>query len=230
MKSRKRAYIDDCIKPAHWNLLLGEVPLYRLCGPLSNVCGTIVVLVESKTMTDNDDPAPPRAHRSSNGLGKGTLGEGVTEPSGQRAVRWALRSGAHVGPTDPAVPNAKRRGELRRRRSLVALSALVIGLLSITLALLYRASQRVGMPNPKSNDLPAIEGTRADIDVSAANGVIDETLTRAAPTAPVEPGSELGDDAPAYGQTSTDSAPAGSAAPMLKGPAPALDIIRTPAF
>ena len=75
MKSRKRAYIDDCIKPAHWNLLLGEVPLYRLCGPLSNVCGTIVVLVESKTMTDNDDPAPsaPTAHPTVSA--KSTLGE-----------------------------------------------------------------------------------------------------------------------------------------------------------
>ena len=41
------------------------------------------------------------------------------------------------------MPSAKRRGALRHQRSLVGLTAVVMGLLSITLALLYRASQQV---------------------------------------------------------------------------------------
>jgi hypothetical protein len=175
------------------------------------------------TMTDNDDPAPPRDPPPSDGPGKEEVrreNERATENRFIRSIKSG-GTGVHVAPTDPEVPSAKRRGAIRRQRSLVGLSAVIMGLLSITLVLLYRASVRVGA----REDDAAARGphdTRSDIAPSA-DVLHENPSTGRAP--PGEKG-ELGDDAPA----SIDNAPAGSASSFPKGPAPALDIIRTPAF
>jgi hypothetical protein len=184
-------------------------------------------------MTDNDDPAPPGDPPSFNGLGKNAPREGAPLPSDRRAIRWArrARSSAYFAPTDPEVPNAKRRGALRRQRSLVGLTAVVIGLLSITLALLYRASMSVGARDADDSGKPVIEGSRADTAVSPTDTVHGSTLTGLSPLPSVHSIGELGDEAPAEDSTSNHSAPAGSASTTeQKGPPPALDIIRTPAF
>src|SRR5688500_13812250 len=104
-----------------------------------------MTLVESTAMTDNDDPAPPRGGSSSAG-GKDDPGEaGARQGKNDTIDRARIRgTSARIAPTDPEVPSAKRRGALRHQRSLVGLTAVVMGLLSITLALLYRASQQVG--------------------------------------------------------------------------------------
>ena len=180
------------------------------------------------TMTDNDDPAAARA-RSSAGLSTEARREGIH--SGEdRATRWTRDShaAAEVGPTDPEVPSAKRRGVLRRQRSLVGLTAIIVGLLSTTLALLYRASQRVGV-DENGNDM-RWAGDNADAAAASAGAVHDGTPGRRSPPAPVGSGSELDDDTPAEDSVSTDSAPAGSTARPPKRPSRAHDIIRTPAF
>src|SRR5688500_12627648 len=120
------------------NPCFNDVPLYRLWGPLSNLCATVTTLVESTAMTDNDDPHPPRDHLPSpdeTGLRPGSEDAHGGARTSDTSVRMA--------PTDPEVPSAKRRGAIRHQRSLVGLTAVVMGLLSITLALLYRASQQV---------------------------------------------------------------------------------------
>ena len=100
-------------------------------------------------MTDNDDPDPPRRIPSSPTRDQDVHSQEVhyKEASAQgarvaRATRADLAAN-QVAPTDPEVPAAKKRGVRRRRRSLVGLAALVVGLLSITVSLLYRAGRRV---------------------------------------------------------------------------------------
>jgi hypothetical protein len=182
------------------------------------------------TMTDNDDPAPPRDPPSSDGPNKDEPRKGATRPGEHRLIRWARGSGtaAHVAPTDPEVPRAKRRGAIRRRRSLVGLTAVVMGLLSITLALLYRASQRVGVGDRSGYGVPWPEGNSAPPSVKPADVIDEGTFTRLVTPPPA--GSELGDDVPAADQSSTDSAPGEKAFPPAKGPPPSPGIIRTPAF
>lgn len=156
------------------------------------------------TMTDNDDPPSRRA-------------------------RAAVRSLGKVAPTEPEVPRAKRRGELRRKRSAVGLYVVVTGLLSITLALLYRAGQ-LGVHEQDDKGATLVDGTRADTVVSPLDVVHESTLTRLGPPPAVQSGSNVGDDVSTDDQASTDSAPAESASPHPPGPPPAIDIIRTPAF
>ena len=183
-------------------------------------------------MTDNDDPAPPRHPPTSDGSDKDEPRKGATRPGEHWLIRWARSggTGAHVAPTDPEVPRAKRRGAIRRRRSLVGLTAVVMGLLSITLALLYRASQRVGGGDRSGYGMPWPEGNSAPPSVKPADVIHEGTFTRQVSPPPVQSGSELGDDAPGADQSSTDSAPAESAFPPAKGPPPSPGIIRTPAF
>ncbi|HMJ57177.1 MAG TPA: hypothetical protein VK540_34140 [Polyangiaceae bacterium] len=182
-------------------------------------------------MTDNDDPSPPRHAPSSNGLGSDGSREGAAQRSRHGLIRWAQGSGTgpQVAPTDPEVPSAKRRGAVRRQRSLVGLTALVLGLLSITLAGLYRASQRVGAGDPNGSGMTSVRGTRSDT-LFPPDAIPQSTRTGLAPAPGVRAGNELSDDAPADEQASTDSAPGSSASPQPKGPPPAIDIIRTPAF
>ena len=180
------------------------------------------------TMTDNDDPLPLRDPPPSDGLGDEGSREKAARSRENRAIRWARSggTGVHVAPTDPEVPSAKRRGAIRRQRSLVGLSAVVMGLLSITLMLLYRASMRVGVRDSES-DLPSLQDHDFDNAAAPHDAVNEGTLGRGAPPAPMRTGDELeNDDAPA----SNDNAPAGSASSLPRGQPPALDIIRTPAF
>jgi hypothetical protein len=175
------------------------------------------------TMTDNDDPAPPRNIPPAEGLGTDAH-DAVTEAL-ERALR-RRRSGAIGGygaQTDPEVPNAKRRRELRRRRSLAFLTVVVMSLLSTTLVLLYRASLRVGT-REDDEILPFLDDT--GVAVSPVDAVREGTSTRPAAPFPALSGADIGDDAP----TSIDNVPAGSASSLPKGPPPAIDIIRAPAF
>jgi len=173
-------------------------------------------------MTDNDDPAPPRDPPSSDVLGAEESRREGTRTDERRDIRAPRNNepSGHGIPTDPEVPSAKRRGVLRRQRSLWALSAVIVGLLSITLAVLYRASQRVGLPE-EDQGIPSLRGN-TDV-VSAPDALREGTLTRLATPAP---GTELGDDAPAP----SHNVPAGSASSLPKAPTPATSIIRTPAF
>jgi hypothetical protein len=168
------------------------------------------------TMTDNDDPSPTRHAPSSNGLGSDGSREGAAQRSRHGLIRWAQGSGTgpQVAPTDPEVPSAKRRGAVRRQRSLAGL---------------YRASQRVGAGDPNGSGMTSVRGTRSDT-LSPPDAIPQSTRTGLAPAPGVRAGNELSDDAPADEQASTDSAPGSSASPQPKGPPPAIDIIRTPAF
>jgi hypothetical protein len=175
------------------------------------------------TMTDNDDPAPPRAPPSSDALGTEESRREGARTDERRDIRAPRNSepGDHGIATDPEVPSAKRRGVLRRQRSLLGLSAVIVGLLSITLAVLYRASQRVGVPE-EDEGIPLLRGN-TDV-VSPPDAVREGTLTRVA--TPERAGTELGDDAP----VPSHNGPAGSASSLPKSPTPATSIIRTPAF
>jgi hypothetical protein len=172
------------------------------------------------TMTDNDDPAPPRDPPSSDILGAAESRREGAQTDERRDVR-APRNREPGIPTDPEVPSAKRRGVLRRQRSVLGLSAVIVGLLSITLAVLYRASQRVGLPE-EDEGIPSLRGN-TDV-VSPPDAVREGTLTQVA--TPERGGTELGDDAPAP----SHNRPAGSASSLPKAPRPATSIIRTPAF
>jgi hypothetical protein len=164
------------------------------------------------TMTDNDDPAPPRDPPSSDILGAAESRREGAQTDERRDVR-APRNREPGIPTDPEVPSAKRRGVLRRQRSVLGLSAVIVGLLSITLAVLYRASQRVGLPE-EDEGIPSLRGNTDVVSPSPPDAVREGTLT------------ELGDDAPAP----SHNRPAGSASSLPKAPRPATSIIRTPAF
>ncbi|HMI87456.1 MAG TPA: hypothetical protein VK550_25385 [Polyangiaceae bacterium] len=168
-------------------------------------------------MTDNDDPAPPREPPSSDDDGEEDSRH-AKRAREHRKFQWTKGDGtaAHIAPTDPEVPSAKRRGAMRRHRSLVGLSAVIIALLSITLMLLYRASLRVGV---RESARPAIDDGRSLVN-APRDVVYESTLTRLAPPPPTE----LGDDA------TSDNAPAGSASALPKGPAPATSIIRALPF
>ena len=177
-------------------------------------------------MTDNDDPAPPRGDPFS----AGSKDEPGTRPGRRDAAgRARITSGsARFAPTDPEVPSAKRRGALRHQRSLVGLTAVVMGLLSITLALLYRASQQVRARDETTVDAPPSQGTRSAGVPSSIEPVHKSTLTPPSSPSAAQSGSEHRDET-AIDDNSNDSAPAESGTPS-KSPPPALDIIRTPAF
>lgn len=172
-------------------------------------------------MTDNDDPDPPRKPTALDGPAKRPSGRPAgADDARTNHSRQGGAIGAHVAPTDPEVPSAKRRGALRRQRSLVGLSAVIMSLLSITLVLLYRASLRVGTRD-NEDGLPLIDDGPA---ASPVDVIHEGTFIRLAPS-PTQSEAEIGDDAPA----SNDNVPASSASSFPKPP-PALDIIRTPAF
>jgi hypothetical protein len=139
-----------------------------------------------------------------------------------------------VSPTDPAVPTAKRRGALQRQRSLVGLTILVVGLLSITVSLLYRASVRVGIPRSRFEGAPNPSAmTPNDALVPLGETSPASTMTGLRPPAPMPYRSKpVDEDESAHDddRASVDSAAASSAGAQPKGPPRAVDIIRTPAF
>ena len=163
-------------------------------------------------MTDNGDPASPRDVASSSDLDK--------EKS---------RKATHVAPTDPEVPSAKRRGALRRHRSLVGLAVVVVGLLSITFSLLYRTSQRVGAPNESGGGRSFTGGIRESSVSAPRDPAAKSTLTGLRQPSPLPPRSEVDDEASTVDGASSAGA-ARSSAPPVKTPRPAIDIIRTPPF
>jgi hypothetical protein len=178
------------------------------------------------TMTDSDEPAPPRSPLSTNRLGKEEPRGPATAAGDGPTIRRPTAPIAHIAPTDPEVPSAKRRGVLRRQRSLVGLAAVIMGLFSMTLVLLYRASLRVGA-RATEDGLPRVDDHRprhpaSFADVNRSDAIVQQ-LT--APNA-MRPSADRGDDAADMNENS----PAGSASSLPKGPPPALDIIRTPAF
>jgi hypothetical protein len=179
------------------------------------------------TMTDSGDPPSPRGPTSLDGSGKDELHRETARTGEGRGIRAPRGTalGAHFAPTDPEVPSAKRRGALRRQRSLFGLTAVIIGLLSITLALLYRASQRVGV-REDSEGVPSLHKSRTNIVRSPRDAVDEGTFPGAAPPFTLQSGAERGDHAPA----TRDNTPAGSASSFPKGRPPAIDIIRTPTF
>jgi hypothetical protein len=176
-------------------------------------------------MTDNDDPAPSRG-AASHASGKDESAEAGAERDKENAgrVRIDLVS-VRIAPTDPEVPSAKRRGALRHQRSLVGLTAVVMGLLSITLALLYRASQQVRTRDATTGAQPRVDDQRDQAVSPHRHG----DPSRATSSPPPSPGVGSGYQAPTD-DTSSDSAPAGTGSSPSKGRPPALDIIRTPAF
>jgi hypothetical protein len=187
-----------------------------------------MTLVESTAMTDNDDPAPPRGDPSSV-VGKDELGRSGARGRNDAIDRGRIReASARVAPTDPEVPSAKRRWALRDQRSLVGLTAVVMGLLSITLALLYRASQQVRTRDGTTGEAPRAGDTRSEGAASSIEHVHGSArIPQSSPSSAKSDG-ELADEPSNDG--SNDNAPAASGTPPPKTPPPALDIIRTPAF
>jgi hypothetical protein len=187
-------------------------------------------------MTDNDDPVSPRRIFSSLTRDEREDQSETKLPPRAHVVRPTRpRSGSsQVAPTDPEVPTAKRRGALRRRRSLVGLTALVVGLLSITVSLLYRASLRVGSPRMQSEGAP-YRSTNPPTDALVPPRATSSasTMTGLRAPAPMPYRGELDEDdesARDDDRPSVDSAASPSAESQPKGPPPAMDIIRTPAF
>lgn len=177
-------------------------------------------------MTDNDDSLPPR-DRPASSSGDGHERPDEARPHGVRAIGSAVPTkGAHAAPTDPEVPSAKRRGALRQQRSLIGVAVVVVGLLSITLSLLYRAGRSVGTSENVGSPT-AIDGPKAGDDVVPSPGGSTERAPRVEPAA--IPVSHPLPDLPDH--SADDRVPATSAvAPPSKNPPPAGDIIRTPAF
>ena len=183
-------------------------------------------------MTDSDDRPPHDDSPSSGELPKDEDREQDQRSPGQRGVVGLARiaeTRRHGGPTDPEVPSAKRRGALRRQRSLVGLTAVIVGLLAITLGLLYRASVKVGEQSDSNDETLRADEARAGMASPPRAEVNEGSKTGLTPP----PGRSvvLGADAPVVDRASTDSAAApASASPHPKASPPALDIIRTPAF
>jgi hypothetical protein len=186
-------------------------------------------------MTDNDDPDPPRRIFSSPTRDQDVHYEEASVPAAYvaRATRAGLAAN-HFAPTDPEVPSAKKRGVRRRRRSLVGLAALVVGLLSITVSLLYRAGRRVsalraGGDAPHASILP-----RTDAIIFPQGNAPASIATGFRPPASTPYRNELDDDGHVdgrdEGRPTVGSTTAASAASQPKGPPHAIDIIRTPAF
>jgi hypothetical protein len=171
-------------------------------------------------MTDNDDSAPSRDRPSRSGNDVEERHDDARSEGVRAVITVSGGKIAQAAPTDPEVPSAKRRGALRQKRFLVGLAAIVLGLLSITFAVLYRAGQRVGIPN-RSGPPTA----------SAANALADDVpprldATDAAPrTSPPSTPSQL--DLPPH---STDEASSARTSPGVHSPAAASGIIRTPSF
>jgi hypothetical protein len=168
------------------------------------------------TMTDNDDPVPPRERPPSDGLGREDARAGAGSSRENRSVSGVLSNGAgvHVAPTDPEVPSAKRRGAVRRHRSLVGLTAVVVVLVSITLMLLYRASLRVGTHGGE-NQSPAIDGHRSTATAPTSDVVHEGASTHVPPPPPLN---------------TRGNATRGSSSPLPKAAPSATGIIRTPTF
>jgi hypothetical protein len=175
-------------------------------------------------MTDNDDSAGPRDRPSRSGTFDHERLEDVRARGARAADPIFSAKGAQAAPTDPEVPSAKRRGALRQRRSLIGLVAVVVGLLSITLALLYRASRTVGSSDASARRFES--ASRPDDDASAADGTGENAVPAshlAIPSArplPDLPDHSMDARAPAVDST----------APASKNPPHAIDIIRKPSF
>ena len=145
------------------------------------------------------------------------------------ATRPSLTSN-QVAPTDPEVPSAKRRGAWRRQRSLLGVTALMCGLLSITVFLLYRASRHVGSSRAVGSPLSGAPST-TDALVHPLEMAPASTMTGLRPPAPMPYRGDLDDESARDDDgSSIDSAAASSNGPQPKAPPPAVDIIRTPAF
>jgi hypothetical protein len=177
-------------------------------------------------MTDNDDPAAPhRAPSFARGTDEPAEAGGRSSKEGERARVDGART--RIAPTDPEVPSAKRRGAIRHQRSLVGLTAVVMGLLSITLALLYRASRKVGSRDDEIGAVPRVLHPRRETTAFSRDHVDGNAGDPSSSPLPARSG---GLHEPHSDDSSNDSAPAGSASAAPKTQPPALDIIRRPPF
>lgn len=173
-------------------------------------------------MTDNDDRAPPRRPSSVRNAGVDS-----NEPPPQGAARAPRRNvdSSHVAPTDPEVPTAKRRGALRRQRSFIGLTAVVVSLLSIAVSLLYRASRQVGSVGSGVDTSQTSSAPRPDVFPPPTV----ESSERTDPAQPLRKNGTESEDV-LEERSSNDNSEAGGGATEPKAPPRARDIIRTPAF
>jgi hypothetical protein len=174
-------------------------------------------------MTDNDDSAPSRDRPSRSGSAAEERHGDVRADDVRAVISISSEKGAQAAPTDPEVPSAKRRGALRQKRVLAGLAAVVVGLLSITLAVLYRAGQRVGIPDRA--DPAASSRIIVPHESAPARPQLDTTepTTRANP--PSMPSRRLDDTSP-FG----DGAAPVRSSPFPISPPAASGIIRAPSF
>jgi len=174
---------------------MGSRRLYRLWSRLSTPYGRFTRLGTTTTMTDARD-------WKSNG---GTPG---------RSPHSNRRNDGGADPTDPEVPDAKRRRAMRRRSSWVVAALAVTGLLVVALLLLYRMGKQVTSAGSHRNG-GEVTAPAAALSVAPA------------------PGSFTAPEVPALRES---AAPRASAAGSISGPPPrakpptAPDIIRKPAF
>ena len=144
---------------------------------------------------------------------RGWQSDGST-PGAVRPPHSARRNDGGADPTDPEVPDAKRRRAMRRRTTLIVAGLAITGLVAIVLLLLYRMGQQV----TSAESL----GTRGEISApAAAISVAPAPSPIILPQAPT-PGEGASSRASTTGSTS-------GPAPRAKSPT-APDIIRKPAF
>jgi len=137
--------------------------------------------------------------------------DGSTRGNG-RPRRSIERGEGGTDPTDPEVPDAKRRRALRRRRSMVIASAAVAGLVVIALLLLYRMGRQV----TNAEAVTQRDDISSPVAASSVGGAAGPIIT---PMAPVGP------------SAAPRAIVAGSAGPPPRAKPPAApDIFRKPAF
>jgi hypothetical protein len=137
----------------------------------------------------------------------------LEQRSSAGALGALLRSEGRTDPTDPEVPDAKRRRAQRRRRSMVFATVAVAGLAIVALALLFHIGRQVTDAEP--------ETTRGDRTLPASSGESQPPGAASRPLASSIPALE----APIQGSSLAASSP-----PHRAKPPAAPDIIHNPSF
>ena len=121
-------------------------------------------------------------------------------------------------PTDPEVPNAKRKRDARRRRSFVLAGSAVVGLVLFVLFLIWKTGRQV-----TSGQLPeSSSGGPAALSVERRSNALEPAPARALPTSSVEAQAAAPPAPPSVDRPNVRKTP--------RAPASASDLFRQPGF
>jgi len=173
-------------------------------------------------MTDSDPPNSQHGNGRSPDPRKNVAprlfdGVKIIAATGRRAANQA-------DPTDPEVPNAKRLRAVRRQRAMFVLGVVIVGLLSFTLALLYKTGRQVTSARP-----PADEGAAPAAKALRPTAIDLEAPSEAA-SAPASSQIDLPDPSRTTMPTGSAARAIDSGGARAKPKAPASDIFRKPSF